>query len=121
MNRPQPSICCDTPGCGATITGSGLMSYRKEWAIATGQGWRHDPTRLRRCPACVTRGWPGCMPADGPMPEPELYGNLADVFARCNELYGPQLVYTGPVPDYAVTVWRGDTTATGKITKAVTE
>jgi hypothetical protein len=115
VNRPQPSITCDTAGCPSTLTGAGLMSYRKEWEIAAGHGWRHDPTKLRRCPACVTKGWPWCMPCDGAIPDPSLYNNPVTLKAWCDATYGPP----GDTDSFTVTVWSGDTTDTGKIQKVV--
>jgi len=105
VNRPQPSITCDTIGCKASLTALELLSYRKEWAIAAEHGWRHDPTRLRRCPACVAKGWPWCMPCDGAVPDLSLYNDPVTLKAWCDATYGP-LNY----PDsFTVTIWHGST------------
>jgi hypothetical protein len=44
---------CDTPGCGEVFEGSPYL--------AVDAGWRHDPTRLFRCPGCTAAGWPGML------------------------------------------------------------
>ena len=97
MNQPVPSITCDTPGCDTTLAAFDfeLLSYRAGIAVAAEQGWRHGPDRLRRCPACVTKGWPGCMPRNGELPDPALYNDLAVLYAWCDATYGPLRAATG--------------------------